>query len=78
MLDALEELFAGDDFNGYFFVNVAVQFPLLHDPAHQAPVSHKQAMETIIRELAAYAGARDPAAFAQEMSLLMEGAYVTR
>ena len=35
-------------------------------------------MGEIIRELAGYAGATDPAAFADEMSLLMEGTYVTR
>jgi len=76
--DALDDLFANDDFNGCFFVNVAVQFPLPHDPAHQAAAAHKVAMGKIIRELAGYAGADDPAAFAQDMSLLMEGAYVTR
>lgn len=75
---ALEELFARDDYNGCFFVNVAVQFPQPHDPAHEAAAKHKSAMEEIIRQLAAYASAADPTAFAQEMSLLMEGAYVSR
>jgi AcrR family transcriptional regulator len=76
--DALDELLATPDFNGCFFVNVAVHFPLPHDPAHQAAAAHKQAMEAIIRELAGYAGAADPAALAQELSLVMEGAYVTQ
>jgi AcrR family transcriptional regulator len=76
--DALEELFQRDDYNGCFFVNVAVQFPLPHDPAHEAAATHKHSMEKIISELGGYAGVEDPAAFAQEMSLLMEGAYVTR
>jgi hypothetical protein len=35
-------------------------------------------MESIIRELAGYAGANDPTSFAQEMSLVLEGACVTR
>jgi len=35
-------------------------------------------MEEIIRELAGYAGADDPKAMAEEISLVMEGAYVTR
>ena len=34
-------------------------------------------MEDIIRQLAAYAGADDPQALAQEISMVMEGAYVT-
>jgi len=76
--DVLNELFCGDDFNGCFFVNVAVQFPQPHDPAHEAAAAHKLAMEGIIRELAGYAGAADALSFAQEMSLILEGAYVTR
>lgn len=38
----------------------------------------KSAMGNIIRELAGYAGASDPAAMVEEMSLIMEGAYVTQ
>ncbi len=75
--DTIDHLFRRDDYNGCFFVNVAVQFPLPHDPAHQAAARHKQAMGDIIRELAAAAGASEPDALAQELSLLMEGAYVT-
>jgi AcrR family transcriptional regulator len=78
IFDVVDELINGDDFNGCIFINVAVEFPLPHDPVHQAAAQHKQAMESIIREIAGYAGAADPAAFAQEMSLLMEGAYVTQ
>jgi AcrR family transcriptional regulator len=76
--DALAVLFAAQDYNGCFFINVAVQFPQHHDPAHQAAMAHKRDMEAIIRELAGYAGMAEPAAFAEEMSLLMEGAYVTQ
>lgn len=35
-------------------------------------------MGGILHELAAYAGAADPAALAEELSLVMEGAYVTQ
>lgn len=78
IFDALAELLAAPEFNGCFFVNVAVQFPRPNDPAHQAAADHKHAMGEIIRELAGYAGAQDPAALAEEMSMLMEGAYVTQ
>lgn len=78
IFDTLDQLFTMDDYNGCFFVNVAVQFPLPHDPAHEAAAAHKQAMERIIRELAAYAGAKDPTALAQEIAMVMEGAYVTK
>lgn len=76
--DALADLFACGDFNGCFFVNVAVQFPMAHDPAHQAAAEHKASMESILRELAGFAEAPDPAALAADLSLVMEGAYVTQ
>jgi AcrR family transcriptional regulator len=78
VFDALEEFFQAEDYNGCFFVNVAVQFPLPHDPAHEAAAAHKESMAQILRELAGYAGARNPDTLAQELSLVMEGAYVTR
>jgi AcrR family transcriptional regulator len=77
IFDVVEELINGDDYNGCIFINVAVAYPAPHDPAHEAAARHKVAMEAIIRELAGYAGAADPTAFAQELTLLMEGAYVT-
>lgn len=76
--EALHELFQREDYNGCFFVNVAVQFPQPHDPAHQAAAMHKQSMEDIIRELAGYANLKDPLSLARELALLMEGAYVTQ
>ncbi len=78
VFDAIDAVICGDDYNGCFFVNVAVQFPNPNDPANEAARVHKKAMEDIIRELAGYAGADDAAAFAQEFTMLMEGAYVTQ
>ncbi len=75
--DAMEEIVAGEGYNGCFFVNVAVQFPLPHDPAHRAAAAHKSAMADLLRELAGYAGAPHPAALADELCLVLEGAYVT-
>ena len=76
--DALAELFCTDQFNGCIFVNVAVEFPLPHDPAHALAAEHKASMEDILRELAGYAGASDAKALAEELALVMEGTYVTR
>lgn len=78
IFDLIAELVQCSDYNGCFFVNVAVQFPLPHDPAHQLAAEHKRCMHAIVRELAAYAGATDPDTLASELSLLMEGAYVTQ
>lgn len=78
VFDALDETLNDADYNGCFFINVAVQFPLPHDPAHETAAEHKRAMENLLRELAGYAGATEPAALAEELSLLIEGAYVSR
>ena len=37
-----------------------------------------KSMEEILRQLAAYAGAKDPVALAREISLVLEGTYVTQ
>lgn len=78
VFDVVEEIISDKDFHGCFFVNVAMEFPLPHDPAHEAAVRNKAAIEEIIRDVASRAGASDPVALAREICLLMEGAYVTR
>jgi hypothetical protein len=67
-----------DSFQGCLFVNVAMEFPLAHEPAHVAAAQHKRAIESLVREMAEEAEAADPAALAKELCLVMEGAYVTR
>lgn len=78
LLDVVDRVINTDDYQGCIFVNVAMEFPLPHEPAHVAAARHKQAMEEIVHELAARAGADDPRAMARELCLVMEGAYVTR
>jgi AcrR family transcriptional regulator len=73
----LEGMFSSDQFNGCIFVNVAAEFPIPHDPVHQAAAEHKHLMELILRDLALRAGASDPIALAEQLSMIMEGAYVT-
>ena len=67
-----------EDFQGCIFVNVAMEFPLPHDPAHVAAAANKKAIEEIIYEIAERAGAADPQALTEELCLVMEGTYVTR
>jgi len=55
-----------------------MEFPLPHDPAHMSASQNKQAIEDIVYGLAVEAGASEPRALAQELCLIMEGAYVTR
>jgi AcrR family transcriptional regulator len=78
LFDVVQQFVDSDDFHGCLFVNVAMEFPLQHEPAHRAAALHKRAIEALVCELAAQAGAANPAALAQELCLVMEGAYVTR
>ena len=78
IFDVLDEFIAADEFNGCFFVNVSVEFPRPHAPAHRAAAEHKELMGAMLRDLALRAGARDPVALAEQLALLMEGSYVTR
>jgi AcrR family transcriptional regulator len=78
IFDVLDEFVGADTFNGCIFVNVAVEFPGPQTPAHRAAAEHKELMTIMLRDLALRAGARDPVALAEEIALLMEGAYVTR
>lgn len=78
LFDAVENIIESDQFHGCVFVNVAIEFPLPHEPAHQMAASSKAAIEKVVAEIAQRAGAADPAALAQELCLIMEGAYVTK
>jgi len=59
-------------------VNVAIEFPLPHEPAHVMAANSKLAIQRIVEELAQRAGAAQPLALAEELCMIMEGAYVTR
>src|SRR5262245_52403014 len=78
LLDVVDQVIDADEYQGCIFVNVALEFPLPHEPAHVAAARHKRAIEDIIHDLAAAAGAADPRATARELCLIIEGAYVTR
>ncbi|MBX3365393.1 MAG: TetR/AcrR family transcriptional regulator [Phycisphaeraceae bacterium] len=78
LFDVVDEIVKGDEYRGCFFVNVAIEFPLQHDPPHIAAAANKRAMQDVVVALAKDAGADDPQELARELMLLMEGAYVTR
>jgi len=78
LFDAVENIIESERFHGCVFVNASIEFPLPHEPAHVAAAKSKAAFERIVCEIAAQAGATDPTALAQELMLIMEGAYVTR
>ncbi|MDF2235080.1 TetR/AcrR family transcriptional regulator [Albimonas sp. CAU 1670] len=82
MFDALEiwfrgEAFTGLGFSGCAFINVAAEFSDQAHPAHKAAAEHKRKIVEWIEGLCAEAGAADPAALAEQLALLKEGAIAT-
>ena len=53
----VDTIIASDGFQGCIFVNVAMEFPLPHEPAHVAAARSKLAMEDLVAEIATEAGA---------------------
>jgi AcrR family transcriptional regulator len=78
VLDVVQQIMETADFHGCIFVNAAIEFPLPHDPAHEAARRHKRGLEDFFYELAERAAAADPASLAQELGMVIEGVYVTR
>lgn len=78
LFDVVDQIMNTGEFHGCIFVSAAMEFPLQHDPAHQAAARNKEAIETLIHDIAERAGAPDPEAMAKEIGLIIEGAFVTR
>ncbi len=76
VFDWLEVLFASKDFNGCAFIRALSEFPAPSHPVHQAAWSHKQSVRKLLRQLAAEAGAKNPATLADSLRLLIDGALV--
>lgn len=72
---ALSHRTASPSYRGCPFVNTAVEFP---DPAHPgraAVLAHRRELRRRLGGLCGRAGAADPALLADQLLLLMEGAY---
>lgn len=78
LMDVVEMIIESDDYQGCIFINISMEFPLPHEPAHVAAGKSKSDIEEIVCAVATEAGAANPRALAQELCLIMEGAYVTR
>jgi AcrR family transcriptional regulator len=78
ILDVVQQVIENKSFHGCIFVNAVMEFPLPHDPAHEAAVRHKHAIEEFDYELAERAHAADPQSLSRELCMIIEGAYVTR
>jgi AcrR family transcriptional regulator len=78
LMEVVKKVIESEDFHGCIFVNASMEFPLPHEPAHLLAAKSKHAIQDFVHQLAIEAAADDPQALAQELCLIMEGAYVTR
>jgi AcrR family transcriptional regulator len=75
LFDVLDEVWGTDGYHGCLFIRAAAEFPLRHDPVHVVAHNFVLELASAIRELAAFAGARNPKALAAELLVLMAGSY---
>jgi AcrR family transcriptional regulator len=73
---ALETLVTKPTCYGCPFLNAAVDFPERAHPGHQVALAHKQAVRARLRALARQAGARSPKTLADQLLVLMDGAFM--
>ena len=74
--ESLQEYVRTPQCYGCPFLNVATEYPEIDHPGHQVALEHKQKVRAKFRQLAREAGAREPEALADQLFLLMDGAYV--
>jgi AcrR family transcriptional regulator len=77
VFDWLEGWFGSADFNGCVFIRALSEYPESTHAIHRTAWNHKVAVREMLASLCAAAGARDPAALAETISLLIDGAIVT-
>jgi AcrR family transcriptional regulator len=76
IFEGLKAWFASDEFKGCAFIRALSEYPEPDHPIHQAAWRHKREMNSRLRAITADAGARHPAAVADAISLLIDGAIV--
>jgi AcrR family transcriptional regulator len=74
--ESLQEYVKTPQCYGCPFLNVATEYPEMDYPGHQVALEHKQRVRAEFRQLAKEAGAREPEALADQLFLLMDGAYM--
>ena len=74
--EALQEYVGTPASHGCPFLNVAAEYPEAGHVGHQVALQHKQSVRARFRELAGAAGAKKPDVLADQLVLLMDGAYM--
>jgi AcrR family transcriptional regulator len=76
IFDVFDEWFRGAEFEGCSFINVLLETADREHALRRASAAHLANIRTIVGELAAEAGLREPEVFAHSWHILMKGAIV--
>jgi len=74
--ESLQEYVTTPACYGCPFLNVATEYPETEYSGHQVAIEHKQSVRVRFRQLAKEAGAKKPEVLADQLFLLMDGAYM--
>jgi AcrR family transcriptional regulator len=74
--EGLQDYVTTPECYGCPFLNVATEYPETDYTGHQVAIEHKQSVRTRFRQLAKEAGAKKPDVLADQLFLLMDGAYM--
>jgi AcrR family transcriptional regulator len=72
----LQDYVTTPDCYGCPFLNIATEYPETDYPGHQVALEHKQSVRDRFHQLAKEAGAAKPEILADQLFLLMDGAYM--
>ncbi len=75
LFEALERKVTARSYRGCPFINTSTEFPEVSHPGHRIIVANKREVRSRLRALAEAAGARQPEVLAEQLQLLMDGAY---
>ena len=75
ILDMIAATASHPKWRGCPFLNTGTEFPEPDHPARAVILAHKRAVRDRLRALADIAGARDPDLLAEQLQLLIDGAY---
>lgn len=75
IFEALQKLVQSPQCYGCAFMITSAEFPELESPGHKVALAHKQSVRARFEHLARQAGARRPDRLADQLLLLMDGAF---
>jgi AcrR family transcriptional regulator len=73
---ALQDYVTAPTCYGCPFLNIATEYPEKDYPGHQVALEHKQSVRARFRQLAKEAGSTKPEVLADQLFLLMDGAFM--